>query len=165
MKEVVRDSTGKIREVQSYDPLPKPSGADHDCAYCSNKRHCATAAGRQFFAGVVYPPCHSYIDYQAQCDEEYKNNQRFKELSVVRAPTVRPAEGAPDCLHCKRLATPHNFRVGPKQGEGRVCGEYFEVQKRPGNAPKHCLYCLENYLCTRGRVVRNGQPCERYIEI
>ena len=165
MKEVIRDSTGKIRELQSYNPLARPSGADHDCAYCSSKRHCVTAAGRQFFVGDVYPPCRNYVDYGVQCDEEYKNSQRLKELSVVKTPTIRPVEGAPDCLHCKRLATLHNFRPGPKQGAGDVCREYSEVQKRPENAPKHCLFCLENYLCTRGRVETNGQPCERYIEI
>jgi hypothetical protein len=32
-------------------------------------------------------------------------------------------------------------------------------------ATQHCFYCLGNYRCTRGRVLTNGKPCERYREI
>ena len=166
MSEAVRDSDGKIRQLQDCNPLPRPSGADHDCAYCSRKRSCVSA-GRQFFVGDAYPVCPSYADYAAELDEDWKRSERLKELSKITDPVPRPEGEAPDCLYCKMLPKQSGLYChnGPWQGAGRTCKNYSEATKRPENAPQHCIYCLNNFNCSRGRVLRIGKPCERYKEV
>jgi hypothetical protein len=72
MSEMVVDNAGKLRLIQDHNPLPRPAGADHDCAYCSRKRSCVSV-GRQFFIGDAYPTCKSYVDYGQELEEDKKN--------------------------------------------------------------------------------------------
>jgi len=155
----VQDGTGKWRELQDRNPVYRPDGAEPDCKYCTGKMICA--AHREFYTDEAYKPCRDY----REVNEADKEHERLKELGKITVPAPRP-EGSPkDCLHCVRLRE-SNLRCygGPRQGTGQICGEYHEVKLRSKEEAQHCLFCLENYKCETGRVVRNGKPCERYVE-
>ena len=166
MSELARDSAGKVRELQGYEPLLRPSGAGPDCAYCHDKKHCITAAGRQFFVGELYPPCKNYVDHREKLDEDQKRRERLRELGKIAIPVPRPEGASKDCLHCKLLKeSALRCYTGPWQGAGRVCNDYNEVEARPKEEQQRCFYCLNNFNCSQSRVLRNGKPCERYKEV
>jgi hypothetical protein len=128
------------------------------------KPSCRKNGREHFFEGEKYPPCENYVDIVEFEAREADRKKNLAEMKKITVPTARPDGAAPDCLYCKRLNKPHNFRGGPFQGEGKVCKYYGEISVRPAGEPQHCLYCLENISCERGRVLTNGKPCERYRE-
>jgi hypothetical protein len=159
MGDKVQDITGKWRELQDRNPVHRPDGAGPDCKYCTGKRICA--ANREFYTDEAYKPCRDY----REVNEADKEHERLKELKKITVPAPRPEGAAKDCLHCARLreSALRCYR-GPWQGAGRICDEYHEVDARSEGEARHCLFCLENYKCERGRVVRDGKPCGRYVE-
>jgi hypothetical protein len=158
-----KDSCGNLRRLQTRDPIDRPDDVtEPDCAYCTRKNSCSNT--RQFFVGENYQPCNSYNEL----NEQRKKDARLKELAKVFDPSPRPEGTVEDCLFCKLLRKKMGIfcSVGwPKQGQGQICRNYCETKARSESEPKHCLCCLENFSCERGRVVRDGQPCERYVEL
>ena len=117
---------------------------------------------RVFYVGEHYPPC----GYYEEINERVKKDEELKKLKEIFEPVPRP-EGAPlDCLHCRMLKEQLGIvcRDGPWQGKERICDNYYEIAVRPEGKSPHCLYCLNNYNCTRDRVLRVGQPCGQYNE-
>jgi hypothetical protein len=154
--------TGRPRNLQDPGPVFSQDTDEPDCKFCESKNRCARQ-GRLFFVGEKYSPCRLYVDYRKKLEEEHKRAERLKEFKKITIPTVRPEGAAADCIYCKLLDRPHNFRNGPFQGEEKTCSNYAEVKARPEGEAEHCIFCLMNFYCERGRV-RKGTTCERYRE-
>jgi hypothetical protein len=159
----VQDASGNWGTLQICIGEHRPEGAAPDCAYCVKKFSCSSRL--KFLVGRKYPPCQFY----KEVNEVEKEKARSEELKKITTPIVKPLEAAPDCAYCKQLgfglATLCFGGWGSRQGMGQVCENYMEIKSRPPNEPKHCLFCLINYKCTRRRVLHEGTPCERYQEI
>jgi hypothetical protein len=167
MGEMVKDSSGTWRELQHNSPELRPEGAAPDCAYCADKPNCSGRAtsGRQFFVGEKNPPC----AYYKELNQKIAEDERLKRLKKIFDPVPRPENAIQDCLHCKllvkRMATwCRSCYSGASQGTGRICENYNEITVRPTGEQQRCIYCLENYQCSRDRVFRIATPCEQYRE-
>jgi hypothetical protein len=162
----VNPKTGKREKLQGFVPIQKPANSAPDCAYCTKKGTCGGSGLRQFFVGEKYSPCNHYVDYAEERQKDYERSQRIKEAKAIAIPSPRPEGAAKDCLHCKRLGEAALLHApnGPRQGENKTCYLYNEANIRPAGEPENCIYCLGNYLCSRYRVLRDGNPCPKYKE-
>ena len=161
---------GVPRRVQGDQPVQKPKDALDDCAYCHHKPKCQTnrrSMGDWFYEGEAYPPCGRYEEEGEWCKRDHERNLKLAELKKIITPVARPEGAAPDCLYCARLPLQAGLycRYGSQQGEEKVCRHYHEVKARPEGEEKKCLFCLVNYNCESGRVLRVGTPCEKYREL
>jgi hypothetical protein len=171
MDYAIHPKTGKKQEIHSRYPKTRQDGQDHDCLFCINADTCIKHNGI-FFVGEKYKPCKKYmgrrersLEIAKELDEEKAKRNAIKKIFT---PTPRSLESKKDCLNCKKLIEPQHCRnryiLFPKQGDGVVCPDYLEVNVRPEGVPQHCIYCLINFKCEHGRVVRDGQPCDKYVE-
>ena len=160
MGQQVEVTAGVWKELQGSMPVFRPEGAETDCAYCAEKQFCK----REFFVGQKYAVCSKYFEL----NEQVKKEERIKELSKVFNPTPRPENADRDCLHCRWLPERKGAvcgQFGPYQGTGEVCNRFYDIPVRLEGEPQHCKNCYHNFRCPSDRVMRIGEPCERYKEI
>jgi hypothetical protein len=166
MDYAIHPKTGKKQEIHSCYPRPRQDSEDHDCLFCVNADTCEKRNGI-FFVGERYKPCKRYVGLRERNFETWKKlEEEREEREVVKkifTPTPRPPESKKDCLFCKKLIRHHRLGL-PRQGDGEVCSEYSEINIRPEDEAQHCIYCLINFKCEYKRIVRDGQPCGKYVE-
>jgi hypothetical protein len=166
----INPKTGKKEQIHEYYPQTRQQNQDHDCLFCVNAATCERHRG-MFFVNDKREPCKIYVcrsDIQiaAVRKKDEEEAARRAAIKATTKPVPRPPEAPKDCLHCKYLQDVfycNTRRAGPRQGEGSVCDLYMEVVSRPEGEAINCIYCLTNFNCERGKVMRN-KLCEKYVE-